>query len=92
VATVLVHGHPETAEIWNPIIPLLGREVITPRLPSVVLAGRAEFVTHGGSRPVGAGDVICVAAGERHRFEKIADDLLALIVWCPPFGSQGATA
>ena len=43
----------------------------------VVLAGKATLV-------------IYLDAGEEHRFDEIVEDLLTLIVWCPPFGTAPA--
>jgi mannose-6-phosphate isomerase-like protein (cupin superfamily) len=58
----------------------------------VVLAGRATLVTDAARRDVGGGDVIYLGSGEEHRFEEIVEDLLTLVVWCPPFGTAPAGA
>jgi pimeloyl-ACP methyl ester carboxylesterase len=89
VATVLVHGHPETAEIWNPIIPLLGRDVITPRLPGYGCPLPAGFGADEFFR-AHAYSLMLVrwTAGSSDLQVPHAEDE----VWCPPFGSQGATA
>ena len=56
----------------------------------VVTAGRAVLQAGGDSAPVGPGSVVYVAAGERHRFTDITEDLAAFVLFAPAEGSRSA--
>jgi quercetin dioxygenase-like cupin family protein len=56
-----------------------------------VLGGRARFRSGGADRPVAAGSVIFVPAGEEHRFHAITEDLSLLVVFAPAEGSAAGT-
>src|SRR5262245_45315744 len=56
-----------------------------------VLNGRARFRSGGDDRPVAAGSVIFVPAGEEHRFHSITEDLALLVVFAPAEGSAADT-
>lgn len=53
-----------------------------------VLEGRATFTSGGASRPVEAGELLWVPAGEEHRFERIEADLLLLVGFAPAEGTR----
>ncbi|MFW6153535.1 MAG: cupin domain-containing protein [Halobacteriota archaeon] len=52
-----------------------------------VLKGRADIRVEDERHPVQPGDVIHVERGVDHRFVDIEEDLVALVVFTPPFGS-----
>jgi mannose-6-phosphate isomerase-like protein (cupin superfamily) len=53
----------------------------------VVLSGTALFTAGDQTRPVQRGDTLFVAAGTRHRFYDITDELRLIVVFAPPEGS-----
>jgi quercetin dioxygenase-like cupin family protein len=58
-----------------------------------VLRGRARFRSGGEDRPVAAGAVLFVPAGEEHRFHAITEGLSLLVLFAPAEGSgQGKGA
>ncbi len=54
----------------------------------VVTAGRAVLQAEGDSAQVSPGSVIYVAAGERHRFTDVAEDLAAVVLFAPAEGTR----
>ncbi|MEZ5926832.1 MAG: cupin domain-containing protein [Hyphomicrobiaceae bacterium] len=55
----------------------------------LVVSGSANFWHEGGTIPVTAGDVLFVAAGDRHRFSRMSDDFVTWVVfWGPKGGEQ----
>jgi mannose-6-phosphate isomerase-like protein (cupin superfamily) len=56
----------------------------------IVMTGRGRFVTGGGSRAFGPGDMLFVAAGVPHRFEDFSDDLVLWVVFWGPEGGEVA--
>lgn len=57
----------------------------------LVRAGRATLVTPAGAAAVRAGSVIFVPAGEAHTFTEVTEDLALVVVFAPPYGSQGGS-
>lgn len=55
----------------------------------LVTSGRARLVTDDSETDVAPGDVVYVAAGERHQFVDVAEDLALLVVFAPAYGSRG---
>lgn len=55
-----------------------------------VIRGRALFRSGNKDRPVQPGTVLFVEAGVEHRFERIAEDLVLLVVFAPAKGSRVA--
>lgn len=53
-----------------------------------VMAGRATLVADSGSASLGPGAVVFVAAGERHRFTDVTQDLALLVLFAPAEGSR----
>jgi mannose-6-phosphate isomerase-like protein (cupin superfamily) len=54
----------------------------------VVVAGRGEFVNGSVREAFGPGDVLFVAAGVDHRFERFTDDLVTWVVFYGPEGGE----
>jgi mannose-6-phosphate isomerase-like protein (cupin superfamily) len=54
----------------------------------VVTQGRARIVTPDANVAVEPGSVIYVPAGEEHRFSDIAEDLVLLVFFAPPYGAR----
>jgi mannose-6-phosphate isomerase-like protein (cupin superfamily) len=50
----------------------------------VVIEGRAVLNVDGERRPVGPGSVAFVGAHAEHRFEDVAEDLVAVVLFAPP--------
>jgi mannose-6-phosphate isomerase-like protein (cupin superfamily) len=55
-----------------------------------VVRGHGRFRQGPDDRAVGPGDVLFVPARAEHRFHTIAEELVLLVVFAPPEGSQGA--
>jgi mannose-6-phosphate isomerase-like protein (cupin superfamily) len=53
-----------------------------------VVRGRAVVRIGSSTRAVGPGDCIFVAAGDKHRFEDISDDLELLVVFAPAYSGD----
>ncbi len=53
----------------------------------VVTEGRGVLMIDGERRPIGPGSVAFVAAHAEHRFEDIAEDLVAVVFFAPPESS-----
>jgi mannose-6-phosphate isomerase-like protein (cupin superfamily) len=53
-----------------------------------VVTGSAEFWHEGGTIPVAAGDVLFVAAQDRHRFSSMSDDFVTWVVFWGPKGGE----
>ncbi|HTT15524.1 MAG TPA: cupin domain-containing protein [Thermoplasmata archaeon] len=53
-----------------------------------VLRGRGTFRSAGTDAPTRAGDVLFVPAHRPHRFHGIEEELVLLVVFAPPEGSQ----
>jgi mannose-6-phosphate isomerase-like protein (cupin superfamily) len=49
----------------------------------VVMEGRATLAVDGERRPVSRGSVAFVAAGVEHRFQDVAEDLVAVVLFAP---------
>ncbi len=56
----------------------------------VVLRGRAQATVGAETVAVGAGDFLYVPAGRPHCFHEIEQDLVVLVVFAPPEGTQAA--
>ncbi len=54
----------------------------------VVAAGRAVLAGPQQSIEVAPGSVVFVAAGEQHRFEQVAEELILIVVFGPAEGSR----
>ncbi len=54
----------------------------------VVTTGRASLESGGQRVSVGPGSVVYVAAGEAHRFADIRQDLAAVVLFAPAYGSR----
>ncbi|HTT74040.1 MAG TPA: cupin domain-containing protein [Thermoplasmata archaeon] len=54
-----------------------------------VLRGRGQLRTAGKDLPARPGDVLYVPARRPHRFHSIDEELVLLVVFAPPEGSQG---
>ena len=55
----------------------------------VVSSGRAVLRGPGGAVAGGPGSVVFVAAGEEHRFERVEEDLVLIVIFGP---AEGAAA
>lgn len=55
----------------------------------LVLGGTAVLDIDGARFPVSPGSIAYVAAGRRHRFVDISDDLRVVVVFAPPERSSG---
>ena len=53
----------------------------------VVRSGRAVLGGPHGDIAVGPGSVVFVAAGEEHRFERVEEDLVVIVIFGPAEGS-----
>ncbi|MEK7787903.1 MAG: cupin domain-containing protein [Chloroflexota bacterium] len=53
-----------------------------------VASGRGQIQVAGEDRPVQAGSIIFVKAGEDHRFHSIAEDLTLLVFFAPAEGTS----
>jgi mannose-6-phosphate isomerase-like protein (cupin superfamily) len=53
-----------------------------------VVSGAAEFWHEGATTPVATGDVLFVAAHDRHRFAKMTDDFVTWVVFWGPKGGE----
>lgn len=53
-----------------------------------VVSGRAILNVEGEERPVKPGTVIFVETGADHKFHSITENLMLLVVFAPPRGSQ----
>ena len=53
-----------------------------------VVRGKAGFLAGNEDRVVGAGDILHVPAGERHRFHDVEEDLELLVLFAPPEGAE----
>lgn len=49
-----------------------------------VVSGRGTIRVGAEDRPVRAGSLVFVAAGEAHHFHDIEEDLRVLVFWAPP--------
>src|SRR3954449_11903515 len=58
----------------------------------VVVSGRAYLEAGGARVPVAAGSTLYVPAGEPHRFVDVTEDLVVVVVFAPPEGSQPGAA
>jgi mannose-6-phosphate isomerase-like protein (cupin superfamily) len=54
----------------------------------VVVTGSGQFVSAGVREAFGPGDVLFVAAGVEHRFERFSDDLAVWVVFYGPEGGE----
>ena len=54
----------------------------------VVSSGRAVLTGPDGEVSVGPGSVVFVAAGEEHRFERVDEDLVLIVIFGPAEGSR----
>ncbi|HSY09113.1 MAG TPA: cupin domain-containing protein [Steroidobacteraceae bacterium] len=54
----------------------------------IVRSGHADFVMAGQREPCATGDVLFVAAGIEHRFEKLSADFSAWVVFWGPKGGE----
>ena len=54
----------------------------------VVIGGRAILAGDSATAAVHAGSVVYVAAGERHTFTQITEDLTLLVIFAPSYGSR----
>jgi mannose-6-phosphate isomerase-like protein (cupin superfamily) len=54
----------------------------------VVIGGRAILNSEGATAAVQAGSVIYVAAGEKHTFTQITEDLTLLVIFAPAYESR----
>jgi mannose-6-phosphate isomerase-like protein (cupin superfamily) len=86
-ATALAHGSMSVG-LYAPI----GHDPQTPHSQDeiyIVRSGNAEFSVAGESQSCGTGDVLFVAAGVAHRFEKLSADFSSWVVfWGPKGGAQ----
>jgi len=55
----------------------------------VITQGRARLVCDTGTVDVGPGSVVFVPAHEAHRFVDITEDLVAVVMFGPAYGSRG---
>ena len=55
-----------------------------------VVNGRATLTVNGEDRQVQPGTVIFVETGAQHKFHSITENLILLVVFAPPRGSQAA--
>jgi mannose-6-phosphate isomerase-like protein (cupin superfamily) len=55
-----------------------------------VISGRAKVRIGGEERDVSLGDTIFMAKGVEHRFFDIEEDLMLLVVFAPPEGSEAS--
>lgn len=55
----------------------------------VIISGEGTFVREGERRPVTAGELIFVPAGQHHRFEQFSDDFATWVIF---FGPEGGAA
>ena len=55
-----------------------------------VVSGRATLSINGEDRPVQPGMVIFVETGAVHKFHSIIENLMLLVVFAPPRGSQAS--
>jgi mannose-6-phosphate isomerase-like protein (cupin superfamily) len=53
-----------------------------------VVSGRSRFRAGTSDQAVEPGTILFVPAGEEHRFHSIGEDLLLLVLFAPPEGSQ----
>jgi mannose-6-phosphate isomerase-like protein (cupin superfamily) len=53
-----------------------------------VISGRGTINVDGEDRPVEPGSLVFVAAGVKHRFHDIDEDLRVLVFWAPPHQSS----
>ncbi len=87
-ATALAHGSMSVG-LYMPV----GRDPQTPHSQDeiyIVRAGSAEFAVNGAREACHAGDVLFVAAGVEHRFEKLSPDFSAWVVFWGPKGGEPA--
>ena len=56
----------------------------------VILEGRSRFTAGDGTRDVGPGDTLFVAATVPHRFHDIVETLRVIVVFGPAEGSRAA--
>ena len=85
-ATVFAHGT-LAVEIYAP----RGVDPQTPHSRDelyVVLEGSGTFWDGDTRRPFAAGDLLFVAAGTPHRFERFSDDLAVWVVFYGPEGGE----
>ena len=54
-----------------------------------IIGGRGLIEVAGEDRPVKPGSLVFVAAGVRHHFHQIEEDLRVLVFWAPPHRSVG---
>jgi mannose-6-phosphate isomerase-like protein (cupin superfamily) len=54
----------------------------------IIRTGRAEFVLEPALMPCAVGDVLFVAAGAQHRFQKLSADFSAWVVFSGPAGGE----
>ena len=54
----------------------------------MVIGGRAILAGDSATAAVHAGSVVYVAAGERHTFTQITEDLTLLVIFAPSYGSR----
>ena len=55
------------------------------------VSGRATLNVEGKERPIQPGSVIFIEAGANHQFHSITENLMLLVVFAPPRGSQAAS-
>jgi mannose-6-phosphate isomerase-like protein (cupin superfamily) len=55
-----------------------------------IVSGHAAIQVADESRPVGPGSVVFVAAGVRHHFHSITEDLTILVFFAPAEGSRAS--
>ena len=56
----------------------------------IAVSGRGVLVGPDQEISVGPGSVLFVAAGEEHRFERVEEDLVLVVVFGPAEGSRAA--
>ena len=80
------HFRTEDLSIGTYAIPAGGDDPQEPHTEDeiyVVSAGRAVLAGPEGEVAVGPGTVVFVAAGEEHRFERVEEDLVAIVIFGP---------
>lgn len=68
-----------------------GRDTQTPHSQDelyFVVSGTATFEHEGRRAPVAAGEVLFVAAADRHHFEEMSDDFVTWVVFWGPEGGE----
>ncbi len=56
----------------------------------VIISGTGEFVNAGHRTNFKPGDIIFVAAGAEHRYEKFTDDFATWVIFYGPLGGEAS--